>query len=174
MDIYAAMSRPAFFKTIKSSFGPILDISGFRSDIGRTANYYKKISDDIFHVFTFHRGSNKSKYQVWCFATSPLAQIHFEQRFPNRLTAIMTPFQLDHRAEVGVGTHQCEFFCKNDDAFWRSFERDVRPTLPKAIAFLDRIRTLKDLQNFAVGSIRNDIRRELESREIPRDGNLEL
>jgi hypothetical protein len=144
-----AMSVRQFYKAIKESYGPILEPLGFSSVASKRANYARWISNDICHVFTFYRTKGLGMYHAWCFATSPLLQEDFESRFPDSLSAVMSPFELDP-IEV-VSAYQHPFFCKNNDAFTRSFNRDVRPILGRAVEFLNTISDLSDLERYAVG-----------------------
>lgn len=144
------MTARQFYKAIKDSYGPILEPRGFSTKASKRANFSRWVSKDVCHVFTFYRTRGLAKYHAWCFATSPLLQEDFDLRFPDSLAAVMTPFEL-HPVDI-VSTDQNPLFCKNNDAFTRSFERDVLPILGRAVDFLDRITEFSDLEKFAIGS----------------------
>ena len=144
-----ALSARQFYKAIKGSYGPILEPRGFSTKDSKRANFTRWVSSDICHVFCFARTRDLCRYHAWCFATSPLIQQNFETRFPDSLNAVMVPYVLDP-TDV-VSDYQCPLFCKNEDAFLTCFNRDVRPILGRAVDFLDTIRSLDDLEKFAVG-----------------------
>lgn len=144
-----AMTARQFYKAIKSSYGPILEPRGFTTTESKRANFTRWISKDVCHVFCFGRTRGLDRYHTWCFATSPLIEQDFDTRFPDSLSVVMNPYVLDPIDIISI--EQCRFFCKNEDAFLTSFNRDVRPILGKAVDFLDTITGLRELEKFADG-----------------------
>jgi hypothetical protein len=140
----AVMTERKFYSAIKAHFGPVLEEQGFSCAPSKRANYVKWVSEDICHVFFFYRTRGLGMYHAWCFATSPKLEPEFDRNFPDNMGATMRLHVLD-KQDI-VGTYQCPFYCANDDAFQRSFKRDILPVLPRAIAHLDGIKTIADLE----------------------------
>lgn len=157
-----AMSARQFYKAIKGSFGLVLEPRGFTCADSKRANFTRWVSDDICHVFCFSRSRGLTMYEVFCFATSPLIQPDFSSRYPDTLGASTSPHMLD--PIEGVGASQHRYFCKNNDAFTRSFNRDAAPALGKAVDFLDQIVTLTDLERFVFAEDRKAVRAEIARR----------
>lgn len=146
------MTPKKFDRIANELFGDALKSHGFTSKESRYCTYYRKVSDEIFHVILPDLGTRSVWYDVKVFPTSPLIEPRFEELFPDDLGIPTDWFSYLHPVS-GVGPDQEAFSCETEEDLRRSFENKVRPALiQKALPYLGRIETLSDL----VPIIRND------------------
>jgi hypothetical protein len=139
------MTKTEFKRLIRTNFDPILTPHGFSCERSALCCYWRKTSDEIYHIVSPSILRHGERYDIVVYATSPLIYEDFERNFPdwipstNGNNGYLSP-------EEGVGDYQKLYFCRNPDAFMTSFNRDAAPALVNiAIPYLNRIQTFEDL-----------------------------
>lgn len=139
------MTKTEFKRIIRTNFDPILTPHGFSCEGSKRCAYWRKASDDIYHIISPDILRSGERYDIVVYASSPLIYGDFWDRFPdwipytNGSNGYLSP-------EDGVSDYQKLYFCGNLDAFMNSFKRDAAPALASvAIPYLDKIQTIEDL-----------------------------
>jgi hypothetical protein len=146
------MKRAEYLRMIRTNFDPILLPHGFSCEGSKRCAYWRKISDDIFHIISPDALRRMERYDINVFATSPFIHEEFFDLIPDGLPYTNGGFGY-LSPEEGVGRYQKLYFCANPDAFIRSFRRDTIPALVNfALPYLEKIKTMEDL----IPTIRGD------------------
>jgi hypothetical protein len=139
------MTKAEFKRLIRANFDPILTPHGFSCEGSKRCVYWRKVSDEIYHIISPDALRRVDRYDVVVYATSPVIEEDFFDKFPdwvpytNGDVGYLSP-------ERGVGDYQKLYFCGNPDAFMTSFKRDTAPALANiAVPYLDKIQTMEDL-----------------------------
>lgn len=138
------MTKAEFKRLARTHFDPGLVPHGFSTEGSKHSFYWRKISDDIYHFIFASPLRRLDRFDINVFASSSFIHPDFWDRFPDEL-----PFPnggQGYLSENGVGDYQKLYFCRNEEAFLISFNRDVRVQLiDYALPYLDRIKTLEEL-----------------------------
>ena len=139
------MTKAEFLRLIRANFDPILAPHGFSCEGSKRCVYWRKVSDEIYHIISPSALRRVDRYDINVYATSPLIEEDFFDKFPDWLP--FTNGDVGYLSpERGVGDYQKLYFCGNPDAFMTSFQRDTAPALVEiAIPYLDRIQNMGDL-----------------------------
>ena len=139
------MTKTELMRIIRVNFDPILTPRGFSCEGSTRCCYWRKASDEIYHIISPSMLRHGDRYDITVYATSPLIYKDFSINFPdwvpytNGNNGYLSP-------EDGVSDYQKLYFCGNPDAFMTSFKRDAGPALINiAIPYLDKIQTMEDL-----------------------------
>lgn len=137
------MKIQEFNRTIRTYFDPILIPHGFSCEGSKRCVYWRKVSDEIFHLISPDLLRGGDRYDITVYVSSPLIYGDFWKNFPdwipytNGNNGYLSP-------EEGVADYQKLYFSRNQEAFESSFNRDASPALNKiAIPYLDRIQTIE-------------------------------
>ena len=139
------MTRTEFKRLIRANFDPILIPHGFSCEGSKRCVYWRKVSDEIYHIISPDALRALDRYDINVYATSPLIEEGFFDKFPDWVPYTNGDFGY-LSPERGVGDYQKLYFCGNPDAFMTSFKRDTAPALLNiAIPYLDKLQTVEDL-----------------------------
>lgn len=132
-------------RLIRANFDPLLTPHGFSCESSKRCVYWRKVSDEIYHIISPDALRRVDRYDINVYATSPLILADFLEKFPDWIPYTNSNYGY-LSPESGVGDYQKLYFCGNPDAFMTSFNRDVAPALTNiAIPYLDEIQSMKDL-----------------------------
>ena len=139
------MTKTEFKRAIRINFDPILTPHGFSCEGSTRCCYWRKASDEIYHIISPSMRRYGDRYDITVYATSPLIYEDFSANFPD-----WVPYTNGNHGylspEDGISSYAKAYFCNNPDAFMTSFKRDTAPALTNiAIPYLDKIQTMQDL-----------------------------
>jgi hypothetical protein len=138
------MTPKQFDKIASDLIGGVLAPAGFSKEKSRFCTFYRKVSEEIYHVILPDLGTRAAWYDVKVFPASPLLDPMFDAQFPDDLG--LPTDSWSYLSERGVGLEQQTFNCKSEDNLRRRFEMTVKPLLlQKAIPYLDQISTIEDM-----------------------------
>ena len=139
------MTPKKFDKIANELFGAVLEPHGFTNKESRHCTFYRKASEEIYHIIVPEQKRGGAWYDVKVFPSSDILEPLFKERFPDGL-AIHTPAYLNKYS--GVGLDPQEFNCKYEENFRRIFKKEVEPLLiNNAILFLNKIEKIRNFIN---------------------------
>jgi hypothetical protein len=140
------MKRKKFYRLVEELFGEVLRPHGFCSEGSKLSVFYRRVSEDFYHIVSPDIGTRGAWYDIKVFCTSPLIEPMFEARFPDELGIPTDRFSyLNPR--TGVGPDQECFGCSTEMELRETFYSTVKPSLlDKALSYLDKIKTLHELE----------------------------
>lgn len=138
------MTPKQFHRVGHELFGKVLEPKGFSSQGSRWCTFYRRVSEEVFHVILPDLSSTGTWYDVKVFPASPLLDPQFHEHLPDDLA--LPTGDWSYLSERGVGLHHDSFNCKHDDNMRRRFDKTVRPLLINvAVPYLDRLRTIGEM-----------------------------
>lgn len=108
------MQAKQFNVLMRELLSPILTPYGFSADNSRRCTYWRRCSDEVFHIILPDRLNRLPRFDVKVFMTSPVIDPSFEATFPDDL-GIPTDLYSYLSESAGVGPDQQKFFCKYPD-----------------------------------------------------------
>ena len=145
------MKRKDFDQLAIQYFGEVLIPQGFEFEESRYSRFYRKYSDDVYHLIVPSQRTRRTQYEVRVFATSPRIEADFDSIFPDDLGIPSENYSFLNPYD-GVGPSQELYWCRTEEGFVRNFRQKVEPLLiAKAIPFLDNFKSLRDLIPFLNG-----------------------
>lgn len=77
------MTKTEFKRLIRANLDPILSPHGFSCDGSTRCCYWRKASDEIFHIISPSILRHGERYDIVVYATSPIIYEDFERNFPD-------------------------------------------------------------------------------------------
>ncbi|SIN60916.1 hypothetical protein SAMN02745824_0770 [Parasphingorhabdus marina DSM 22363] len=142
------MNQKSFDKLVIEHIWPILKEHGFQRDGENADIFFRKANEDVYHFVGLHRLRSGDRYYAMAYFSSPVIIEDFHKRFPESI-----PMANANRhyisPEDGVEDYQKMYFCRYEDSFLTSFERDFKPALLKhGLPYLDNIQSVEDMIPF--------------------------
>jgi hypothetical protein len=145
------MKEKQFDQLARQYFGELLTPYGFTCEKSRYSNFYRQVSEDIFHVVIPDFSRRGTHFYLSVFATSPKIEPDFTTGFPDDIGIISDTLSYLHPI-YGMGERK-QYRCNHEEGFIRNFTKEAKPAiLEKALPFLDGITNLETL----IPTIRND------------------
>lgn len=136
------MTPEQFDLTAKELFGHVLGPFGFVSNRSKYCTFYRKASEDIYHVVLPDLGTHGEWFDVKVYPASPLLEVLFDERFPDELGIPTDRFSYLHPVS-GVGPDQEMYQCKTEAVFRQVFDEKIKPALVnKAIPYLEKVMSI--------------------------------
>lgn len=142
------MNQKPFDRLVIKYIWPILKEHGFHRDGNHADVFFRKANEDVYHFVALHRMRSGDRYYAMVYFSSPIILEDFHERLPEGI-----PMANANRhylsPEDGVEDYQKMFFCRYEDSFLTSFERDFKPALLQyGLPYLDNIQSVEDMIPF--------------------------
>jgi len=144
------MKSREFYKLIRELLDPVLKTYGFSRTGSRRANYHRIVSGNIYHIIEpWLTGRTGDGYEIRVLATSPLIDISFDDRFPDRVgmpEGRLTSLHPEHGMQIT--NSQYRFKARRADFLVEDFGRKTKQAIERfAIPYLNDIQNIQDLRS---------------------------
>ena len=79
------MTKTEFKRLIRANFDPILVPHGFSCEESKRCVYWRKVSEEIYHIISPDALRRVDRYDINVYATSPLIEVDFYDKFPDEI-----------------------------------------------------------------------------------------